>query len=99
MCDNHNHESWITPECSKHLTAKMVVLPPGHGMAEHTTGPGREEVLIVLQGTIQLVVEGDVRELYFGDTAFIPVRTRHSITNHSNEQAGYCFVVTKKGVS
>ena len=96
MCDNIKHELWLTPEKSRHLTAKQVTLHPGEVMARHTTGPGREEVITCLSGSISVIVGKKRRNLHFGDSIFIPEDTEHEIHQRGEENASYVFVVTKK---
>ena len=103
MCDKHHthdiHEIWITPENSQRLTSKMVTLFPGQHMHEHSTGPGREEVIVVIYGAVTVCVENRGSRLYVsGEACFIPEDTKHEIRNHQDAPAQYAFVVTKKGV-
>jgi quercetin dioxygenase-like cupin family protein len=103
MCDFANghqhgrHEQWVTPADSQRLSSKLVTLFPGDGVPEHTTGPGREEVIIVLYGSIEAVVNGTKLERVSGETLFIAENTPHSIRNQGEDPAQYCYCVTKKG--
>lgn len=99
MCTEHTHaklEEWITPETSRHLSAKMVHLWPGDSIPTHSTGPGREEVIVCLYGSIVLEINGSVQSLSSGEALFIPENTLHSVRPMNNEGAQYCYVVTKK---
>lgn len=99
MCDNHKHaklEEWVTPINSRHLSSKMVHLFPADHVHEHTTGPGREEVLVVLFGSIVVTTPTTQREYFSGETCFIPEDTAHRIDNTSDAPAQYCYVATKK---
>lgn len=95
MCDS-KHELWLTPEKSKYLSSKQVILHPGESMPEHTTGPGREEVIICMGGCLSVIIGKKRRTLHFADTAFIPENTKHQIDCKGKENASYVYVVTKK---
>jgi quercetin dioxygenase-like cupin family protein len=101
MCDkNHKHqgtlEQWITPEDSTRLRSKLVQLSPGATMPEHTTGPGREEVITCIFGTLRVTVAGQTRTLTAGQAAFIPPQTLHSLTNPEEDHALYSYVVNMR---
>lgn len=96
MCDNVRHEHWVTPQNSRHLTCKQVTLHPGESMPDHSTGPGREEVITCLNGSLKVRINGKIEELHFADSIFIPEDTLHSVSNESEEDASYVFVVTRK---
>ena len=101
MCDNHEHkhtavEEWVTPEGSKHLSAKMVQLWPGEHIHPHTTGKDREEVLVCIYGTIHVSVAGKDHVVSSGQALFIPENTWHGVVNLDEGPAQYCYVVTKK---
>ena len=106
MCDhNSNHEFWVTPAKSKHLTSKTVLLHPGKGMAIHTTGLDREEVITCLSGRVDVTVyreglayEPEVVSLYQAESEWIGEETYHSVVNNTDEDAVYIFVVTKTAV-
>lgn len=64
MCDKHKHgsgvnEFWITDKDSRFLSSKCVVLHEGEKMPMHTTGPGKEEVIVCCAGSIK--VKTDMR--------------------------------------
>ena len=107
MCDKHTHakvETWITPESSRHLSAKMIGLFPGESMPAHTTGPGREEVIICIYGKIEVSRQTDATPaggetwstLFSGEACFIPENCVHEVANTSDAPAQYAYVVTKK---
>lgn len=99
MCDNHKHaklEEWVTPINSAHLSSKMVHLFPGDHVHAHTTGPGREEVLVIIYGTITVTTPAGAREYSSGEACFIPAETTHRIDNLSEAPAQYCYTVTKR---
>ena len=98
MCDQHHtrHETWVSPINSRHLTSKHVILHPGESMPDHTTGKDREEVLTCLSGKLRVKIGCAEAELEFGDSVFIPEYTLHSVSNETDADASYVFVVTKQ---
>lgn len=100
MCDKHQHatiETWITPEDSQHLSAKMVSLFPGDTMPEHTTGPEREEVIICIYGMLAVTVAGRRCIVSSGEGIHIPANTLHSVASlDPQESAQYAYVATKR---
>ena len=100
MCELHQHakiETWITPEDSKHLSAKMVSLFPGDTMPTHTTGPDREEVIICIYGMLAVELNGRRCIVSSGEGLHIPANTLHSVASlDPQESAQYAYVVTKR---
>lgn len=106
MCDkNHNHglvETWVTPINSLRLKSKLVQLAPGQFMPPHTTGPGREEVITCIFGSVEVMTRKDgacmadtnFQTLTAGQACFIPENTLHAINNREEDHALYSFVVT-----
>lgn len=105
MCQFHQHghvETWVTPESSRHLTSKMVQMHQGDEMPPHTTGPGREEVIVVLFGAVEVTlgVNGSqvVKTVVSGETCFIPEDTVHAVACQDEGGAQYAYVVTKRNL-
>lgn len=101
MCDKHTHskiEEWVTPINSQYLSSKMVHLFPGDHVHAHSTGPGREEVLVILFGSVTVTLNEKTKRTYHsGETCFIPAETLHEVSNDDAETpAQYCYCVTKK---
>lgn len=101
MCDSAKHthtkiEEWITPINSRFLSSKMVHLFPGDHVHEHSTGPGREEVLIILYGSVTVTLEKSSRIYSSGETCFIPEDTLHAVSNDGDAPAQYAYICTKK---
>jgi quercetin dioxygenase-like cupin family protein len=100
MSENHQHariETWITPAYSERLTAKMIHLFPGDTMPEHTTGPGREEVIVCIYGAIVVTLADRSVEITSGETYFIPENTKHAIAlAEGQDGAQYAYVATKR---
>jgi len=76
------------------LRAGSVVLTPGEVMDWHST-KGREELLILLSGRVQLEVDTQHRSrfaLRAGQCAYVPGRTKHRVLNRSSARATYVYV-------
>jgi mannose-6-phosphate isomerase-like protein (cupin superfamily) len=72
---------------SEDMTVGKCVLKPGEGNPLHYH-PNCSEVLVVLQGTIEHVIEeGRTVELNTGDCINIPVRLPHRARNISSDDA------------
>lgn len=61
--------------------AALVRFEPGETIREHSNKPGVEEMFVMLEGTADFMLEGEVLELHEGDVAFAPVGQRHRFTN------------------
>jgi len=98
MCDQAHtrHETWVSPINSRHLTSKHVILHPGESMPDHTTGKDREEVITCLSGRLTVRFGKVVHEMEFADSIHIPEDTLHSVSNETDADASYVFVVTKQ---
>src|SRR5688572_29005577 len=64
------------PESSK-LTVLDVRIAPGGGHDFHKH-PDQEEVIIVIEGSIEQWIRDEKRQLVPGDTTFIPADTVHA---------------------
>ncbi len=77
---------WISlPDLTgtKQLVVIEVSLLPGHGHNFHKH-PRQEEVIYVIEGTVEQWLEGEKRELSPGDSIFIPADTVHASFNVSS---------------
>lgn len=83
---------WLTPGFSKALRSKVVVLPPGGVTPEHITVQ-REELLVVLDGEAEIVVEGESCKLCAGETMFIAEGKKHSVRNRGTAELRYLYAV------
>lgn len=74
------------------IKAGHVILKPGESIGEHSTLE-REEVLIVLRGSGEAVIDKDVILSIKPDTvAYIPSRTNHDIKNTGQDIMEYIFI-------
>jgi quercetin dioxygenase-like cupin family protein len=68
------------------LTVIEVVLTPGGGHDFHKH-PDQEEVIYVIEGTIEQWLQKEKKDLVAGDSAFIPADAVHASFNVSNKPA------------
>ena len=78
------------------MRARVVILKPGEDMAWHST-QGREELLLVLQGSVQLEVQTSQRRahrerLTVGQCAFVLSQVLHRTVNRSRNPIRYLYV-------
>jgi len=82
----------VTPDEAKRMRSRVVVLGPGEEVGEHTT-EDREELLMVLEGSIVLIGPDGEHPLSVGRAAFIPLMTKHNVINRSKAKARYIYVL------
>lgn len=68
------------------LTVIEVVLVPGGGHNFHKH-PDQEEVIYVIEGTVEQWLEKDKKDLTAGDSAFVPAGVVHASFNVSRKPA------------
>ena len=66
----------------KNLTIVDAGIDPGAGLALHIH-PNYEEAMLVLEGSIEAVLEDETRVLGPGDLLLAPAGVKHTITNQS----------------
>jgi mannose-6-phosphate isomerase-like protein (cupin superfamily) len=86
----------LIPKRGRGLRASVVILPPGEVMEWHSTR-GREELLVVLAGRVQVELQASPRRyihraVRVGQAAFVPRETRHRVLNCSRMPARYLYV-------
>jgi quercetin dioxygenase-like cupin family protein len=69
---------------------------PGGGNPAHFHD--REEVMIVLQGTVAVTIDGEISTLTPGDTMIVPARTLHQLATAGDDEAEW-LLVAPAGVS
>ena len=84
------------PRRAAGLRAGAVVLQPGKVMDWHST-KSREELLIALQGLVQVEVQRPHRTprripLKNGACLWLPPRTRHRVVNAAKKPARYLYI-------
>lgn len=88
----------VSPEetDSEAFSAGVVVLDPGDGHDVHTH-PESEEILYVLSGEGEQMVDGETREVSAGDTIYIPADIEHSTINTGWEPLRFLAVYAPPG--
>ena len=91
-------EGRLIPRRPRGLRASVVRLPPRGVMAWHST-EGREELLLVVGGEVEVQISRRPsrshprrRALRKGQCAFLPARTHHRVVNRSRAPARYLYV-------
>ena len=79
------------------LRARSVRLLPGARIDWHSTNKDREELLLVIQGEVDLSVgramgKTQNRHLKQGQGIFLPKTTRHCVMNHSRRASQHVYV-------
>ena len=86
-------ESLLKPPISKVLKSGRVILSPGECVGRHVTDK-REEILIVLWGTVTVLEEDKKFQLKAGETHYIMEDVSHNVENNSDEELEYIYVVS-----
>lgn len=81
---------------SKELCAWRCEVPAGSGGQPHTIS--REEVFLILSGTLELTIDGASRLLGEGDVAIAPAGSLLAVANPTEEPAGM-WVTTSVGLT
>ncbi|WP_327291813.1 cupin domain-containing protein [Streptomyces sp. NBC_01198] len=81
---------------SEELCAWRGEVPAGSGGQAHTIS--REEVFLVLSGSLELTIDGDARLLGAGDVAIAPAGCTLNVANPTREPAGM-WVTTSTGLT
>ncbi|MFQ5861453.1 MAG: cupin domain-containing protein [Dehalococcoidia bacterium] len=82
----HNKALVTKDKGSAALTVGEVTLDPGMGIPLHIH-PNHEEAILLLEGEIEGVLEGEVRTLSPGYTLLAPAGVKHTIRNRSQQPA------------
>ncbi len=92
--DSEQYHCMIKPGVSVKMKSGLVTLQPGTSVGTHST-ENREEMLIILSGTGELLIENEVCHVLHKDRiAYIPPFTQHNVRNIGIEVLKYIFVVT-----
>lgn len=97
---NFNGEKRISLlNCTNSIKMKsgMVVLESGEEVGCHNTN-GREEMIIVLEGSACVEIDGNPYDTINPDSVFyIPPETKHNIINRNQKTLRYIYVVSPAG--
>lgn len=81
------------PNLAEGMRSGVVSLEPGQAVGRHNT-QAREELIVVLEGSGQLVVEGEgPLPLEAGSGAFVPPEQEHDVVNTGTGPLRYVYVV------
>jgi mannose-6-phosphate isomerase-like protein (cupin superfamily) len=81
----------ITPDDSKYLRGRVEILGPKKEVGAHRT-TGKEEVLIVLEGTATVVWGRRVIKVRPGFALFIGENTLHNVRNAGPKRLRYAYI-------
>ena len=86
----------LVPITAVHVRGRSIILRPGESVPWHST-QRREEVLIMLEGTLRLELDGGKAQrrglrLSAGHCVFLPQATRHRLMNQSTRRAQYLYL-------
>ena len=81
----------LTPENSRYIRARCVVLQPGEEVGEHATGD-MEEVVLILEGEAVVEAMHETVAVAQDTCVFIPPNTLHNILNRSTGLVRYVYV-------
>jgi len=82
----------LKPPRSKVLKSGRVCLSAGEDVGEHITEK-KEELIIILEGTATIVIDGKVKTMSKGECYFIPENTKHNVINRSKNKLEYVYTV------
>ena len=80
---------------SEELNATVLAWPPGTGPSEHVNGE-RDVALVVVDGTLELEVDGERQTLRAGEATIVPRGTRRRLVA-GPEGVRYASVHRKRG--
>ena len=81
------------PGLAQGMRSGVVSLEPGHAVGRHSTA-AREELIVVLEGSGELVVAGgDSLALEAGGGAYVPPEQEHDVVNTGTGPLRYVYVV------
>ena len=81
----------LTPDDSKYLRGRIEIKAPGEEVGAHRTA-GKEEVLIVLEGTATVILGRRVLKVRPGFALFIGEGTLHNVRNAGRKRLRYAYI-------
>jgi len=73
------------------MTAGVAVLRPGERLEPHRHQP--EEIYLILEGSVEMTLAGDVHELHQGAVVFIPGNVTHGVRALGDTTARFFYVL------
>jgi mannose-6-phosphate isomerase-like protein (cupin superfamily) len=86
----------ITPDDSKYIRGRVEIKRPGEETGEHVTA-GKEEVIIVLEGTATVHLGRRVVKVRPGFALFIGEGVLHNVRNEGRKRLRYVYVRSLSG--
>ena len=82
----------VNPPKSRYIKSCRVILKQGESVGEHITEK-REEIIVVIKGKAELILNGKTVILNSGDVQYIGEGVIHNIINNSENILEYVYVV------
>jgi mannose-6-phosphate isomerase-like protein (cupin superfamily) len=86
----------ITPDDSKYIRGRVEIKKPGEETGAHVT-EGKEEVIIVLEGTATVHLGGAKVKVGPGQSFFIGEGVLHNVRNDGRKRLRYVYVRSLAG--
>jgi len=89
ICNIADAKEWfeILQTTERTQTAVMVLSPDGHSSEEMNTHKHSDQVLLLLEGTLEAEVGGNKQTMRKGDTCIVPAGTPHRFSNCGKTRA------------
>jgi mannose-6-phosphate isomerase-like protein (cupin superfamily) len=86
----------ITPDDSKYIRGRVEIKKTGEETGAHVTG-GKEEVIIVLEGTATVFYGKAILKVRSGTSLFIGEGVLHNVRNEGRKRLRYVYVRSLSG--
>lgn len=83
----------VEPPETQNIKSGFVVLKPGQEIGEHVT-ENKEELIVILEGSGEAIVEGEKSGLKKGQVAYIEKNKKHNIVNIGKIDLKYVYIVS-----
>ena len=80
----------VSASDSRQIRSGLVFLDHGEDVGAHETGNG-EELIVVLEGTAEVVGRGETKKVHAPSVVLIPAHTRHNVRNRSRKPLRYVY--------
>lgn len=77
----------LTSPRKEAMGAALSEMEPGETVREHVNKPQVEEIFLLLDGTADFCLDGEVQPMAAGDVAFARIGQSHSFTNTSTQRS------------
>ena len=83
----------VEPPETQNIKSGFVILGPGQEIGEHVT-ENKEELIVILEGSGEVIVEGEKSGLKCGQVAYIEKNKKHNIVNVGKIDLKYVYIVS-----